>query len=33
MDEPDMQEAKDALNLAKETIAAVLAQLPPEVQP
>ena len=31
LDEPNTEEAEDALNLAQETIAAFLAVLPPEV--
>jgi HEPN domain-containing protein len=31
LDEPNTEEAEDALNLARETIAAILAVLPPEV--
>jgi len=33
MDEPNFEEAEDALNLARETVAAILALLPPEVRP
>ena len=32
LDEPDTQEAEDALNLARKTVAAILALLPPEVR-
>ena len=33
MDEPDAEEADEALNLARETVAALLPLLPPDVRP
>ena len=33
LDEPNVEEAEEALSLARETVEAILALLPPEVQP
>ena len=33
LDEPNVEEAEEALSLARETVDAILALLPPEVQP